>query len=482
MSTDNLRDDNLSMEDGGTDTPSRKEAENESPEVTAADLPSTAGKDKYSGSFSILRLFINKDSFKLEKGVLDGQQFKFEETVKADLPFALSPAIWKSGEAVEKLIQFFRSEIQAQLTGESRLAVVFPSDWGLIREVEVPESVSEEVRTSHISWALHLTAWEDGETARYNYTHLGGGIYRVAALRESLILFAEAIAEALDIRLMQLSLSDSINLNLYTEAEKPAETAVEAVESPYEKKSLAPIIIPLIFVFLLVAGYYLIGVKKVQQRFFAASKPVTADTIAEALKETTAAPDTAALIAESKPQPAAADTVKKAPAVKAKPPAPAPPQAPEQKRPFFDAFEQLRQSGNIYYLSYTGSEIKCEFSVDSKAKIDGAVSALNTSGLAAGLKSEQTSLERGKYNAILSGAISENLMNKYTHPTTKQVKAVLNQAGFKTEAENNRYDVFTGSIKTMGNILKIIDDNKILIYRIRISVISEGSYTLTLEY
>jgi len=463
------------LEDGETAAPLNGQ--------TDTDDTASAMKDRYSGSFSILRLFINKDSFLLQKGALEGQQFQYTDAVKCDLPNPISPAVWKSDDSVAELIGFIKEKIREQLSGESRFIIVFPSHWGIIREVEVPKSVPEEMRQSHISWALHLTGWEDGESARYNYTHIGSGIYKVAALRESLVLFAQAIADELDIRLVQLSLSDSINLNLITDEEKTPETAVEPVESPYEKKSKAPIIIPIIFLILAASGYYLIGVKKLHRQFFPPQKTITADTLTAAVPDSVPA-DTAKAIAEVKPEPVKIDTVKNIPPpppVKEKPASPAPIISAE-KRAFTDVFNELHKQGAIYYLSFTGSDIKCEFSAASKAKIDGVVSQLQSSGLAAGLKTDKVNTEQGTVSAFISGMIDDKLMSKYTHPTPEQVKTILNKAGYKTDAGNPRYDVFTGGAKNIGSILQTIDDNKVLIYRIRITSIAEGGYALTLEY
>ena len=79
-----------------------------------------AGKE-FAADFSILRLIFTKESFSLEKGVLEGQQINYSEIHSFDLPFILTAAIWKSEEAVERLRNIVHLECASFFPQESRI-------------------------------------------------------------------------------------------------------------------------------------------------------------------------------------------------------------------------------------------------------------------------------------------------------------------------------------------------------------------------
>ena len=478
------RDDDLTDQDGEnfSDTPSEESEESEdsfqdSADFAEPDLESASESDEvmekdFAGDFSILRLIFTTESFSLQKGVLEGQQLEFSEIHSFNLPFTLTAATWKSPDAVEKLIGIVQLECAAYFPPEMRLSINLPSDWGVTRNIDIPGDVPEDTKTDHISWSLKISIWEDDEPARFNYFRSNDETYTVACIRESLVKFGESLAESLGSKLMQISLSEYPDLNLLL---PPQEESLDEDFIVGERKSKAAFVIPVIFILVIAAGYYFVGVKKVHQRFFAASEPAVQDTIPaveEPVSEVTETqvPGAASTqpVVESKP----VDTVKRTQTAP----------AAGQQMPFTSLFTVFHNNTDIYHLSFTGETVRGKISSSAANKADIVANKLSSSGIVRNPKKQYSGVEDGKYMAILTASIHDRHLNGYTHPDGSTVKNLLNKSGFKTDPRNRKYDNFNGSSRTITSILKLIDSNNILLYRIRISQVTPDNYVLTLEY
>ena len=429
-----------------------------------------AGKE-FAADFSILRLIFTKESFSLEKGVLEGQQINYSEIHSFDLPFILTAAIWKSEEAVERLRNIVHLECASFFPPEMRLSLIIPAEWGVIRKIEVPDQIPNEIKSEHIAWSLKLSIWEDNEAPRFNYFRSDEDTYTVACIRESLAEFGESLADSLEAKLMQISLSDLPDLNLLL---PPQDEEIDDDFVVGERKSKAVIVIPIIFVLVLVLGYYLIGVKKIFQPSSAPVEMAVQDSIPAAEE-----PVKEEIAPQSPPveEPQAAVTK------------PAPPQQQPQsvpvsggQIPFTDVFNLFHNSADIYHLSFTGDLVRCRISSSAKNKYDVLTQKLSSSGLTSGTKKQYSSTEDSKYFTIITSTIIDGHISGYLHPEAKTVKNLLNKSGFKTDPRNSKYDIFNGSSKTVSSILKLIDKNRILLFRIRISQVAPDQYVLTLEY
>lgn len=453
----------------GSDKFSSPELESDSDYAEESD--DEAGKE-FAADFSILRLIFTKESFSLEKGVLEGQQLNYTEIHSYNLPFTLTAAIWKSEESVERLKNIVHLECASFFPPEMRLSIILPAEWGVIRKIEVPDNIPNEIQSEHIAWSLKLSIWEDNEAPRFNYFRSGEDTYTVACIRESLTEFGKSLADSLEAKLMQISLSELPDLNLLLPPHDEANNEDFVVG---ERKSKAVLVIPIIFVLVLILGYYLIGVKKIFQPSSAPVEMVTQDILpaAEEPVKGEVAPQSPPVVEESQ----AAVTE----------PAP-PPQQPQSvpassgQTPFTDVFRLFHKNTDIYHLSFTGDIVRCRISSSAKNKYDVLAEKLSSSGLTSGTRKQYSTTEDGKFATIITSTIIDGHISAYLHPEAKTVKNLLKKSGYKTDPRNSKYDIFNGSSQTVSSILKLIDKNRILLYRIRISQVAPDQYVLTLEY
>ena len=433
---------------------------------------------KYARDFSIFRLSLFKDSFHLEKGVLQEQEVRYASIARQDTTFSLTPAIWKSQDKLDALVKLVVDSCFDQDSSHARLVVILPEEWGIIREVQAPDAASEEIRRTHITWATDLTGWEDDEKAHYNYLPLGDNTYRVIAVRDSLILLCQTFAEALGLKLMQVSLSSASETNILDDeptkiSPVEEETGDDLDFMPFEKKSRAVLIIPLIVVILAAAGYYLFGIQKIHQRFIAKSpvadvKEMPSQTAPETVKsadETTAEPHIQS--AKTPPPPAGQESK---------------PAQTAQIEPFSKVFNIFHRNVNVYHLSFTGDLIRSSFAASGSRKIDMVQQKLNESGIIHRLNKESSKESGNEYSAIITCRFRAGQIDSYTLKSTPQIKNILRAAGYDPSKTNKNYDIFTGSSAKISAILGVLDKNEILIYKIRVSQTAPNQYVLTLEY
>ncbi|MBC8277840.1 MAG: hypothetical protein H8E46_06385, partial [FCB group bacterium] len=332
--------------------------------------------------------------------------------------------------------------------------------------------IPSDVKSEHIAWSLKLSIWEDHETPRFNYYRSDDDTYTVACIRESLAEFGESLADSLEAKLMQISLAELPDLNLLL---PPHDEDVDEDFVVGERKSKAALIIPVIFILVLAMGYYLIGVKKIFQRSSAPVEMAVQDSIpaveepsAEEIEQQTPPVEEEPQVADTKPAPASQQ--------------PKAVTAASGQAPFTGIFSIFHNSADIYHLSFTGETIRCKISSSARNKADVVTGMLSSSGLTAGIKKQFSSAEDGKHIAIITASILDRHINGFLHPEVQAVKNILNKSGFKTDSRNRKYDIFNGSSQTVSSILKLIDKNRILLYRIRISQVDPDQYVLTLEY
>ncbi len=443
------------------------------------------GKDldqgKYESDFSLFKLTFSEDSVRLDKGVLEGQQIKYTEAITSSLPFKLTAMVWKSKEQLDELYESLKANLSGAVPQGARLAIEFPSQWGIVRTVEVPLSVSADVRDSHIRWSLQTVGWEDEEAPRYNYLHQGDGVYILAAVRESLVVFAQTIAEKLSAKLVQLSLSGQPDLNLIIREEGGSTEPISS-EFAGERKFRAPIVIPLIFVLVAALGYYLIGVKKLHLRLTGGTEEAVV-----AMKEQPTEDVVEPMVEKPVDEAAAEGDVSVEKPVKVTPEIAKSSAEPEGEamadiQLFSSLYMALHKRVNIYHLSFTGSEVRGKITTSSRRKIDTVIKSLDDSGLVKGTRSMNIVREGGMYSAVIVSHFLDRYIDQYSHPQSSMVKSIIASAGYKVSGDNIKYDNFTGSSEEISSILQLIDRKRILIYRIRISQISPDNYVLTLEY
>lgn len=478
--------------------------------------PSVQDGSSKNLDFTVKRLIFSKQGILLENGILEDNEMLYTKVYQAELPSPFSAAIWKSPQALKEILEFIHKETAEYFTQNQLLTIILPEEWATIREVFIPDNLPEEVKENHIHWTFAVTGWEDGEYPRYGYEPVGEGSFHVVYLRESYFKFSESVAKTLGAKLVQLSISALPDLNLLL-TESPEKNNLIS----YKRKSSFASILLLMFIISSAAAsyyfftksnppvYYYFNFSK-NQRIVSAPKEVPSvptvikektaetDSIKSAVPVDSIAPSLVDTSSKSEKPPSPIDSLKKTeitPAEKkaATPPSPVVAKKTEPKppavktslvstqTPLSNLFMLLHKNVDIYYMSFTGETIRCKFSSVSD-KANSVLQEMKSTGTLKSADIQSSGVENGKNNAIITAAFLDKIIAAYSFPEISVIKNALKEAGFKPNAQNFKYDTFEGSSERITSILKVIDNNHILLYRIRITQTAPNNYVITLEY
>ena len=423
-----------------------------------ADLQEPIAKEE----FTLLRLTFDQHSFILEEGVLQEGNIRFAQLTAGDLSRDFNPALLNSEDETAELIDEIYQAVKDWVHEGVRIAIVFPNNWGVVREIAASKNLPDAELLAHLAWSLQFSGWEDKEKARFNFKFITNDRVLAAAVRNRVFQFAESIAQSLFGKLIQLSLNEVSGINISLEVQPEAEdTEFQFIK---ESKSKALYLIPFLIIIIAGIGYYLFGIKKVDiaggLSFFDKGErqisPETTDSsAADAIVQAADSSVTA-----GRESIAAADTT---PMV--------------EEVPFSGILSILKDESRISYLSITEGSIRCELSVSSFAKLDNIVNVINRSRFAGSAEIIQKKVIGNKHNGIIVAHISNVILDSFRHPDAASVESL-----FRSKGLSLKDNIFIGGLDEINSILSLIDVNQILFYRISLVGFGADKYKLKMEY
>ena len=507
-----------------TETPENQEpqiddlsAEEDMDNSSVESMPSTKGKSTGENSeFSIFRLNFSRDGYDLEKGDLRDGTVYFHSIAEGKFPVSFVSKIISGSEDVEQIKKILKGALSQWLTLKNRFALIIPDDWGVMVETPNPGDIPDDELFDHLRWALKLNGWEDNEHATFNFRMVSDDKIIISAVRDRVVKFFQGICEQLSFKLLQLSLKSTPYINLIsddaltsadskmadiivesgatTAAEKiPAQPPkakpkskpvfedeevnvdeIEHVDSDFDgydtdrtefsfKRKMSPLLLIIsLVVILLGAGYWFLSREKEVE--VQPQADMSADT-------TTTVPDTSAVEMESEAIPQEVVELQPEKIVE---------ESPVEKvvvpdyRPFSNLIGIVANQAKLSYFSITESSVKCELTQATSQEIRTLLNAFNSTGFTSSAKSVSAA---NNSSSIISCKINESIFTVYSHPSESIVFSDLRRNGFSL---NN--GIFTGNLRQVTNLLKFIENNHILFYRLILLRENETNYRLSMEY
>jgi len=476
--------------------------------------------------FSLFRLSFSQNSFELEKGKLKDGSVNFTSLAEKKLTFAFEPSILRFPEYINSLTELLRNTFGDLLKSENRVAIILPKEWGFTFDIPHPGALPEEDLKRHILWSAKNITWEDAEQLHLNYRKIEKNKIRISAVRHGIIDFAYKLAHNLSFKLLQLSLENTTYLNLIAEdalsimegedsvAEisettpkeslkqetKPvAQIEPEVIEKtpptvispndpePEEKEIKAdakeekspptrekpvrkaprrkfPVRSLVWILIILVVGasgywgynnygdYALNYVNTLWTKIISQIKQVSSDS------------------QSSESTPVDSDVIVESPDIVEA--------APVQIEPLYSTLpEVLQRNGDLLFLSMTGDMVRTEILLSRKSEIERVIAQLDSLALINSAECPYFNQIGSSYSAIFTCRVNEDILNTYRHPPAEEIFDLIKGKGFKVVR-----GVYNGTIEGIEQILQILDENKILLYRIVVAKENQSRYSLSLEH
>ncbi|NQS97938.1 MAG: hypothetical protein HQ591_05750 [candidate division Zixibacteria bacterium] len=424
--------------------------------------------------FILLRLTFDQHNFILEKGALQEGDIRYSQLAAGDLSRDFTPALLNNEDETAGFIDEINQAVKEWTHEDIRIAIVLPDNWGFVKEITASKNLPEDELIAHIAWSLQLSGWEDKEKARFNFKFLTDDNVLVAAVRERVFKFAESIAQSLSGKLVQLSLKDVSQINLIPEVQPE----IEDVEFPFQKEGRPKALLLIPFLIIIIAGiaYYLFGIKKIDiagglpfldKGKRQISQDIADSSAAEAIVQAvdssiTSGQESFAAADSTSIPPAQSDDVYK---------------ARIEGGPFSGLLSILNEKSKISYLSITEGTVRCELSASSFTKLNNAVNEINRSRFAGSAEIIQKEVVGNRYNGIIVAQIANETLDAFRHPDETSVLSLFVNEGFSFED-----NILIGDMEEITSALSLIDNNRILFYRISLVGFGSNKYKLKMEY
>ena len=425
--------------------------------------------------FILLRLTFDEENFVLEEGVLRQGDMNYTQLTQGKLPFKFTPAIISDEETISATIAHIKQTVEDWVHQDVRIAIVLPTEWGVIKDVTASKDMPADELNRHIAWSAIFSAWEDDEAMRFNYNFVNNNTAMVVGVRQRVFDFAHKLVSELSGKLVELVLKDAPDVNLVKAIEptppKPQPETEDIKFTTPKKPKLALILIPIV-ILICAAGYYLIGIKKIDlgQQISSLLRKEKSITQEEQIPST----DTTQIAQEIN---AVEDSTALTDTTYTQQPDTSAAQAQALPGPYDGLFTLIHKKANIEYLSITEGVVRCELTASSNTTLDNIVAELNRSQFAASAKITDRGTSAGKHSGIIEARLNDNILKTFLHPDRTHVQNLLKSKGYKLVD-----DIYTGNLDQISAMLKFIDQNRILFYRISILNLSQNRYKLKLEY